>query len=146
MDLKETLLLLVDQAQSNGFEFRRWYESNIRSAWPGTENALDVLASEGRHFALVFSHDFARCFWKTGAQISFTIPSMTYPRVNSKGEVLQITRKPFIRRTIRADAWKYHLRQMAAAEDPIVYLCRFLPMQNQPPPIECQMVHTVMEV
>jgi len=27
--------------------------------------------------------------------------------------------------------WKYHLRQMAASEDPINYLCRFLPAQDQ---------------
>jgi len=27
--------------------------------------------------------------------------------------------------------WKYHLRQMAAADDPIDYVCRFLPAQDQ---------------
>jgi hypothetical protein len=41
-----------------------------------------------------------------------------------------VTRKPFTRRTIKPDVWKYHLRQMAAAEDPFVYLRRFLPMQE----------------
>jgi hypothetical protein len=45
--------------------------------------------------------------------------------------VVQVTRKPFTRRTIKPDVWKYHLRQMAAAEDPIDYLCRFLPAQSQ---------------
>ena len=40
-------------------------------------------------------------------------------------------RKPFTRRTIKPDVWKYHLRQMAAAEDPVDYLCRFLPAQDQ---------------
>jgi hypothetical protein len=29
---------------------------------------------------------------------------------------------------MKPDVWKYHLRQMAAAEDPFVYLRRFLPM------------------
>jgi hypothetical protein len=42
-----------------------------------------------------------------------------------------VTRKPFTRRTIKPDVWKYHLRQMAAAEDPIDYLCRFLPAPDQ---------------
>ncbi len=42
-----------------------------------------------------------------------------------------VTRKPFTRRTIKPDVWKYHLRQMAAAEDPIDYLCRFLPASEQ---------------
>ena len=28
---------------------------------------------------------------------------------------------------MKPDVWKYHLRQMAAFEDPLVYLRRFLP-------------------
>jgi hypothetical protein len=131
MNRKELLRLLVNQAQSNGFEFRRWYQTNVQPVWPGAEQALAVLADEGRYFALVFSHDFVRCYWRTGARISFSVPSVTYPRVNRKGEVVVVTRKPFTRRTIKPDVWKYHLRQMAAAEDPVAYLCRFLPAQDQ---------------
>jgi hypothetical protein len=131
MNRKELLRLLLNQAQFNGFEFRHWYLANMKPSWPGAEQALTLLAGEGRHYTLLFSHDFARHFWKSGAQMSFMIPSTTYPRVNSQGGVVQVTRKPFTRRTIKADVWKYHLRQMAAAEDPIEYLCRFLPMQNQ---------------
>jgi hypothetical protein len=63
--------------------------------------------------------------------MSFMVPSITYPRVTSLGEVVQVTRKPFTRRIIKADVWKYHLRQMAATENPIEYLCRFLPAQDQ---------------
>jgi len=131
MNRKELLRLLLNQAQFNGFEFRHWYLANMKPSWPGAEQALTLLAGEGRHYTLLFSHDFARHFWKSGAQMSFMIPSTTYPRVNSQGGVVQVTRKPFTRRTIKADVWKYHLRQMAAAEDPIEYLCRFLPVQNQ---------------
>jgi hypothetical protein len=131
MNRKELLRLLLNQAQFNGFEFRHWYLANVQPSWPGAEQALTLLAGEGRHYTLLFSHDFARHFWKSGAQMSFMIPSTTYPRVNSQGGVVQVTRKPFTRRTIKADVWKYHLRQMAAAEDPIEYLCRFLPVQNQ---------------
>jgi hypothetical protein len=131
MNRKELLRLLLNQAQFNGFEFRHWYLANMKPSWPGAEQALTLLAGEGRHYTLLFSHDFARHFWKSGAQMSFMIPSTTYPRVNSQGGVVQVTRKPFTRRTIKADVWKYHLRQMAAAEDPIEYLCRFLPIQDQ---------------
>jgi len=59
------------------------------------------------------------------------IPSITYPRVNAQGKVVLVTRKPFSRRKIKPHVWKYHLRQMAAVEDPIDYLCRFLPAQDQ---------------
>jgi hypothetical protein len=63
--------------------------------------------------------------------MSFMVPSVTYPRITSHGEVVQVTRKQFTRRTIKPDVWKYHLRQMAIADDPINYLCRFLPAQDQ---------------
>jgi hypothetical protein len=131
MNRKDLLRLLLNQAQFNGFEFRRWFQSHVRPVWPGAEEALTLLTTEGRHYTLIFSHDFARSFWRTGAQMSFMVPSITYPRVNSQGEVVQVTRKPFTRRTIKPDVWKYHLRQMAAADNPIGYLCRFLPGADQ---------------
>ena len=131
MNRKEMLRLLLNQAQINGFEFRRWFQCHVQPVWPGAEQALSLLASEGRHYTLLFSHEFARCFWRTGAQISFMVPSTTYPRITPGGDVVQVTRKPFTRRTIKPDVWKYHLRQMAAADDPIDYLCRFLPAQSQ---------------
>lgn len=127
MNRKELLRLLLNQAQFNGFEFRRWFQTHVRPTWPGAEEAFTLLAGEGRHFTLIFSHEFARCFWRTGAQMSFSVPAVTYPRVNSFGAVVQVTRKSFMRRKIKRDAWKYHLRQMAATEDPVDYLCRFLP-------------------
>jgi hypothetical protein len=131
MNRKEMLRLLLNQAQFNGFEFRRWYLCQIQPIWPGAEQALTLLSSEGRYYTLLFSHEFARCFWKTGAHMSFMIPSITYPRVTPQGEIVHVTRKPFTRRTIKPDVWKYHLRQMAAADDPIDYLCRFLPAHEQ---------------
>lgn len=131
MNRKEMLRLLLNQAQFNGFEFRRWYQGQVQPMWPGAELALSLLATEGRHYTLLFSHEFARCFWRAGSHISFSVPATTYSRVNGQGEVVEVTRKPFTRRTVKADVWKYHLRQMAAAEDPIGYLCRFLPAQDQ---------------
>jgi hypothetical protein len=131
MNRKELLRLLLNQAQFNGFEFRRWFQSDVRPVWPGAEGAVALLAEEGRHFTLLFSHEFASCFWRTGAHMSFMVPAITYPRVNSSGEVVQVTRKPFTRRTIKPDVWKYHLQKMAVADDPIEYLCRFLPAADQ---------------
>ena len=127
MTRKEILNTLISQAQANGFEFRRWYQATISPDWPGMDEAMEVLTNEGRLFALVFSHDFARAFWKKGAQMHFVVPASTYSRMNGKGEVVTINRKPFTRRTIKADVWKYHLRQMAVSDDPIRYLKRFIP-------------------
>lgn len=131
MNRKELLRLLLNQAQSNGFEFRPWFQENVRQIWPGSEPAITLLADEGRHFTLLFSHDFAQCFWRSGGHMSFVVPATSYSRVNSRGGVVQVTRKQFTRRTIKPDVWKYHLRQMAASEDPIDYLCRFLPAADQ---------------
>ena len=131
MHLKQLLRLLLNQAQFNGFEFRRWYQAQVQPVWPGNDQAIQVLASEGRYYALLFSHEFAQCYWRTGSRISFSVPSITYPRVNSRGEVITVTRKQFTRRTIKPDVWRYHLRQMAIAEDPVAYLCRFLPAHDQ---------------
>lgn len=126
MGAKETLTLLVHQAQMNGFNFQRWFERQVEREWAGETRALTYLALEKRYYALLFSHEFARYFWRPGAQIAFTVPSVTYERVNGKGEVIVVTRKPFTRRTMKPDAWKYHIRQMAAAEDPLAYQARFL--------------------
>jgi hypothetical protein len=128
---KEMLRLLLNQAQFNGFEFRRWFQSRVHPVWPGAEQALTLLSGEGRHYTLLFSHDFARCFWRSGAHMSFMVPSVTYSRITAEGDVVQVTRKPFTRRTIKPDVWKYHLSRMAAAENPIDYLCRFLPANDQ---------------
>ena len=132
MNRKELLRLLLNQAQFNGFELRSWFQAHVQATWPGTEQALNMLAAEGRYYALLFSHEFAQCYWRSGARISFMVPSITYPRINRRGEVVQVTRKPFTRRTIKPDVWRYHLRQMAAAEDPMNYLTRFLPSQDLP--------------
>jgi len=128
MDRIEILRRLVNQAQCNGFAFERWFQTQIQKAWPGLEPALALLAGEGRYYSLLFSHEFARSFWRTGAQISFAVPSVTYTRVNTRGDVIHVTRKPFTRRTVKRDVWKYHLREMAAAADPLLYICRFMPM------------------
>jgi hypothetical protein len=131
MTRQETLLVLISQAMANGFEFRRWFQSNIQPEWPGADEAAQILTSEGRLHGLVFSHEFARAFWKKGAQMNFIVPAATYTRINGKGEVVTIHRKPFTRRTIKADVWKYHLRQMALSEDPMRYLKRFLPTHEE---------------
>jgi len=127
---QETLEQLLNRAQFNGFEFRRWYEAEVHPAWPGSERAIAQLAEEGRHYTLLFSHEFARCFWKAGSEMRFSVPSMTYSRVNSQGQVVEVTRKPFTRRTIKANVWKYHLSQMATAEDPVEYIGRFLALRD----------------
>lgn len=72
MNRKEMLRLLLNQAQFNGFEFRHWFQSNVQPIWPGADHALSLLAGEGRHYTLLFSHEFARCFWRSGAKMRWS--------------------------------------------------------------------------
>ena len=65
-------------------------------------------------------------FWKPGAEITFQVPAQTFPRRMPDGTVQTIQRKPFIRRSARKDAWRYHLREMALAEEPLRYIRRYL--------------------
>ena len=122
--------LFLHQAQQNGFDFEGWYSRVVHPAWPGSEQALTVLAGESRHYTLLFSHEFARSFWRNGSKIAFAVPSVTYSRVNSQGAVIEVTRKPFTRRTVKPNVWKYHLSQMAADADPIDYIARFIHPQE----------------
>lgn len=129
------LRALIVHAEGNGFQFRQWFVANIGQEWFGIDAAIQFIASEGRHYALIFSHEFARCFWRDGSTIQFRVPGLTYSRVNGRGEVVQVLRKPFTRRTNRKGVWEYHLGQMAIARDPIAYLCKFLPVSDAKTPL-----------
>jgi hypothetical protein len=128
---REALLrILVGQAKTNGFEFRKWFLANVQPEWPGSDAAVALLSEQSRYYALLFSHPFARSFWKQGAQMNFVVPAVSYTRRNPRGQVVTVTRKAFTRRTIKADVWRYHLREMATSEDPLRYLRRFLLVQE----------------
>ena len=113
-------------ARANGFDLRRWYRSKIESEWHGAEAALQTLASGHRYYALLFSHEFARAFWKQGTQIQFVVPTQHFTRLNAKGQRVTVTRKAYTRRTLKPNAWKYHLREMAATQEALHYIRRFL--------------------
>jgi len=126
----EVLRIVVRQARANGFPFRKWYQTAIDPSWGGFEEAVEELCRGRRYYALLFAHDFARAFWKQGSQISFVVPAATYTRRDKEGRIVTVTRKPFTRRTLKADPWKYHLREMAAHEEPVRYIRRFLVIEG----------------
>ena len=126
MTREELLRILIRQARVNGFPFRKWFQATIEPTWTNFEDAIDVLSQGRRYYALLFSHEFARAFWKQGSQISFVVPSASYTRRDKDGQIITVTRKPFTRRTLKADVWKYHLREMAAQLEPLRYIRRFL--------------------
>lgn len=122
----ELLRLLVLQARANGFDLRTWFQAKIAREWPGSDPAIETLASGNRYYALLFSHDFAKNFWKQGEQIQFVVPMMRFSRLNARGETITVTRKAYTRRTLKPHAWRYHLREMATYEEPLRYIRRFL--------------------
>lgn len=130
MTRRDLLSVLIHQARANGFEFRKWFQHETGAHWTSFDAAVDHLAAGRRYYTLLFSHDFARCFWKRGSQITFVVPSSSYTRRDKAGRIVTITRKAFTRRTVKPDVWKYHLREMVAQEEPLRYIRRFLMIEE----------------
>jgi hypothetical protein len=130
MTRQELLRIVIRQARANGFQFRKWFLAAIDPSWNSFDDAVDLLAEGRRYYSLLFAHEFARKFWKQGSQISFVVPAATYTRRDKDGRIVTVTRKPFTRRTLKADVWKYHLREMAAHDEPLRYIRRFLVIEG----------------
>ena len=126
----ELLTIVVGRARGNGFEFRRWYTGRLGLPWITAEAALKLLDQQRRYYALLFSHEFASSFWKAGEEITFSVPSQTFQRPMPDGSIKTVQRKGFIRRSARRDAWKYHLKEMALAEEPLRYLRKYLNVEE----------------
>lgn len=127
----ELLKILVGQARANGFEFRRWYTTRLGLPWISADAAFVLLETQRRYYALLFSHEFASTFWKPGSDITFQVPTQTFQRVMPDGTTSTVHRKPFTRRSARRDAWRYHLREMALAEEPLRYMRKYLAVDEE---------------
>ena len=126
----DLLKILVGQARTNGFEFRRWYVTRLGVPWISADAAFALLEAQRRYYALLFSHEFASAFWKEGAEITFQVPAQSFERVLPGGGSAIVMRKPFTRRSGRRDAWRYHLREMALAEEPLRYMRKYLAVEE----------------
>ncbi len=129
----ELLRVLVGQARANGFQFKKWYMARLGLPWINPEQALEVLSTERRYYALLFAHEFAENFWKAGEVMTFQVPTQTFPRVMADGSVRMVKRKAYTRRSAREDVWRYHLREMAVAEEPLRYIRRFVRVAEDEP-------------
>src|SRR3982074_2807112 len=127
----ELLQLLVGQARANGFEFRKWYVGKLGLPWKNARQAMEMLAGERRYYALLFSHEFASNFWKAGELMTFQVPTQTFMRKMADGSIGTVKRKGYTRRSAREDAWRYHLRELAVAEEPLRYMRRYLRVQDE---------------
>jgi hypothetical protein len=134
----ELLQLLVAQARANGFEFRKWYISRLGLPWETTRHAVETLCEQRRYYALLFSQEFAANFWKAGERITFQVPTQTFSRRKADGTIGTVSRKAYTRRSARDDAWRYHLREMAVAEEPLRYMRKYLRVEDElePEPLD----------
>jgi hypothetical protein len=127
----ELLQLLVGQARSNGFEFRKWYVGKLGLRWENPRKAVETLAVERRYYALLFSHEFASSFWKAGELMTFQVPTQSFMRKMKDGTIGTVNRKGYTRRSAREDAWLYHLKELAAAEEPLRYMRKYLRVEDE---------------
>ncbi len=126
MTRTQLLQLLIQQARTHGFAFRKWFPSSTGIPWTGADHAVEWLSRGERAHLLLFSHDFARHFWQSGGRISFLIPQQTFQRVLPDGRVHTVHRKAHMRHSSHDDVWRFHLREMAAHAEPLRYIRRFL--------------------
>jgi len=131
MTRTELLRIVIGRARANGFEFRRWYTTRLGIPWINSSAALSLLETQRRYYALLFSHEFAIAFWKAGEEITFSVPAQSFQRVRPDGSIATVQRQSFSRRSSRRDAWRYHLRQMALAEEPLRYIRRYLNVEDE---------------
>ncbi len=89
------------------------------------------METQGRYYPLLFNHTLAQAFWKSGQTITFQVPAKTFQRTMADGSIRFVKRKPFMRRSTRPDAWRYHLREMAVAEEPLRYMRRYLNVEDE---------------
>lgn len=122
----ELLRALIRQAKSNGFEFRKWYVGRIGLPWTSFEQAVHELAEQRRYYALLFAHEFAESFWRTGSKMTFVVPTSTFTRISKDGTVRVVERKGHIRRSVVPEAWRYHVKEMAGTDEPLRYIRKFL--------------------
>lgn len=126
MTRAELLRALIRQAKSNGFAYRRWYTLRMGLPWTSFLESMKTLSENRRYYALLFAHEFAESFWRPGSKMTFVVPTSSFTRVSKDGTIRVVKRKGHIRRSVIADAWRYHLKEMAIAEDPLRYIRKFL--------------------
>jgi hypothetical protein len=126
MTRAELLRAVIRQAKSNGFEFRKWYSTRMTQPWTSFEMAIQCLSEERRYYALLFAHEFAQAFWRTGSKMTFVVPNNRFTRISKDGSTMVVERKGHTRRTVLPDVWRYHLKEMAVADDPLRYIRKFL--------------------
>ncbi len=126
MTRHEIIRHVVMQAHKNGFEFRTWFKLHVDPEWTTFEAAIALLSDRRRFYILLFSHEFAESFWKAGVQVQFMVPAVSYTRRDNQGNIITVHRKAFTRRTLKADSWRYHLREMADSPQPLKYIRRFI--------------------
>ncbi len=141
----QLLQLLVGQARAHGFEFRKWFTADTGLPWTDADNAIEWLSRGQRANILLFSHAFARAFWRSGERLTFIVPHQTFQRVAADGGSVTVQRRAHIRSSSRTNVWEFHLREMAAAAEPLRYIRRFLLMEESMEEAEAAIQATTQE-
>ena len=130
MTRTELLQQLITQARENGFEFRKWFRAHTARPWTTPADAVDWLVQGDRAYMLLFSHSFARAVIRHGERIRINQPALAYQRVGPDGTVQSVQRRAHTRQSNREDVWRYHLRKMVTAEEPLRYIRRYLLLEE----------------
>lgn len=110
MNKEETLKRIIEKAVKNGF---------ITDIDDSSLCFYTIYIASKEYYNLIFSHDFAKAFWKSedkrikvGVQYNSTMGLL-----KSRG---------MLEGSSNLEEWQYYLQQMVLEEDPIKYLSKFL--------------------
>lgn len=113
---EEIILKSFNKAIENGFALHE--DFSIGNGYPDPEYYYDC-DDGSRHsfryypwpfYGIIFSHDFAKSFWKDDKKLRLTIIHDGDEYYTQHGE----------------SAWQYHLQQMVLESEPLKYLEKFL--------------------
>ncbi len=94
--------------------------------WISFDASTRALSNQRRYYALLFEHEFAQAFWREGTNMTFVVPNSTFTRISKDGTLKVVERRGHTRRAVKPDAWLYHLKAMAATDEPLRYIRKFL--------------------
>jgi hypothetical protein len=114
MTRQELLRIVIRQARTNGFRSASGFRPRSTPPGPALTTRWSCLPKGG---ATTLSFLPTNLPGRSGSRVlrsASSFPAASYTRRDKEGRIVTVTRKPFTRRTLKADVWKYHLREMAA--------------------------------
>jgi hypothetical protein len=117
MNNQQTIEAAIGKALDNG-----WTPEYPVSEWIRSDNLYNPGLDYPRALTIIFSHDFAKAFWKNGPKMCWYSGYNEWAKYDRDAEETGESEWT----GLCLPSWKYCLQQMVLSKDPIKYLSKFL--------------------